>query len=107
MAVAPAKKAAAGQEQVQDTQPDQQPAVKQPVVKPTTPKTSEKDLALIERKVFSRLRLARPDLNLSNFRPSPMAGVYKVDINGELAFVSEDGGFLIAGEMYQATRVIW
>lgn len=62
---------------------------------------SKERLLELEQAVFARLRQARPDLSLSNFRTSPLPNIYKVDINGELAFVSGDGGFLIAGEMYQ------
>jgi thiol:disulfide interchange protein DsbC len=51
--------------------------------------------------IYARLRAARPDLRSSNLRLSPMEGVYKIDLNDQLAFVSEDGSFLIAGEMYQ------
>lgn len=51
--------------------------------------------------IITRLKQARPDLNVANVRNSPMPGVYKVDLNGQMAFVSADGGFLIAGEMYQ------
>lgn len=53
--------------------------------------------------IEQRLGLARPDISVDNIRPSPIAGIYKVDLNGDLAFVSEDGQFLIAGEMYQAS----
>ena len=57
--------------------------------------------AHIAEKVYQRLKEARSDLSLTNLRPSPLLGLYKIDINGQLAFVSEDGGFLIAGEMYK------
>ena len=52
--------------------------------------------------IFAKLRASRSDLQLTNLRPSPLPGLYKIDINGQLAFVSESGEFLIAGEMYQA-----
>lgn len=55
----------------------------------------------LAQKIFARLREARPDLNVSNLRESPMPNLYKIDLNGQLAFVSGDGSFLIAGEMYQ------
>jgi thiol:disulfide interchange protein DsbC len=53
--------------------------------------------------IFAKLRESRSDLQLTNLRPSPLPGLYKIDINGQLAFVSESGEFLIAGEMYQAS----
>jgi thiol:disulfide interchange protein DsbC len=55
----------------------------------------------IEEKIYARLHDARPDLEVSDLRPSPMPNFYKIDLNGQLAFVSADGEFLIAGEMYQ------
>jgi thiol:disulfide interchange protein DsbC len=55
----------------------------------------------VEQDILGRLKKARPELTFSDLAPSPMAGVYKIKINGQLAFVSRDGGYLIAGEMYQ------
>jgi len=57
--------------------------------------------AVIVNNILARLREARSDIEISNLRRSPLSGIYKVDLNGQLAFVSEDGGFLISGEMYQ------
>ncbi|ODS23998.1 hypothetical protein AB835_06130 [Candidatus Endobugula sertula] len=55
----------------------------------------------IQTSIFARLKQARPDLEPSNLRYSPMEGLYKMKLDGRVVFVSEDGGFLIAGEMYQ------
>jgi thiol:disulfide interchange protein DsbC len=55
----------------------------------------------IEANIITRLRESRSDIEVSNVRRSPLEGIYKVDLNGQLAFVSEDGGFLISGEMYK------
>ncbi len=55
----------------------------------------------VKNTIYARLNEARPDINLSNLRPSPMPNLYKIDLNGQLAFVSEDGSFLISGEMYR------
>ncbi|MGS2718762.1 DsbC family protein [Eionea flava] len=55
----------------------------------------------IANTIIRRLQEARSDIEISNLRRSPLEGIYKVDLNGQLAFVSEDGGFLISGEMYQ------
>ena len=57
--------------------------------------------AAIADNIVSRLRESRSDIEVSNLRRSPVEGIYKVDLNGQLAFVSENGGFLISGEMYQ------
>jgi len=55
----------------------------------------------VQEAISAKLYNARPDLEVSNFRPSPMGGLYKINLNGQLAFVSDDGDFLIAGEMYK------
>lgn len=55
----------------------------------------------VEQRILARLKQARPELNFTDLSPSPMKGVYEIKINGQLAFVSEDGGHLIAGEMYE------
>ncbi len=55
----------------------------------------------IKARIYARLAQARPDLDPSNLRPSDMPTLYKIDLNGQLAFVSKDGEFLIAGEMYR------
>jgi thiol:disulfide interchange protein DsbC len=57
--------------------------------------------AAIADNIISRLREARSDIEISNLRRSPLEGIYKINLNGQLAFVSEDGSFLISGEMYQ------
>ncbi|MFT6101570.1 MAG: thiol:disulfide interchange protein DsbC [Granulosicoccus sp.] len=55
----------------------------------------------VAENIVSRLREARSDIVISNLRRSPLEGIYKVNLNGQLVFISEDGGFLISGEMYQ------
>jgi len=55
----------------------------------------------VKNRIYARLSEARPDLEASNLRPSDMPNLYKIDLNGQLAFVSKDGEFLIAGEMYR------
>jgi len=54
----------------------------------------------VEAQIIERLKKARPQLTFSELSLSPMAGVYQIKINGQLAFVSKDGSHLIAGEMY-------
>src|SRR5688572_17292875 len=41
-----------------------------------------------------------PDMGVDAVRPSPMKGVYEVIMGGDTAYVSADGKFLIAGDMY-------
>ncbi len=41
-----------------------------------------------------------PDVTVNDVRPTPMPGVYEVAMGAELAYVSADGRFLIAGDMY-------
>jgi thiol:disulfide interchange protein DsbC len=42
-----------------------------------------------------------PDIEVDSVRPSPMKGVYEVVMGAETAYVSADGKFLIAGDMYE------
>lgn len=63
--------------------------------------TSADAIKSAETKIINRLRATRSDLNFSDFKESPVAGLYQLKINGQVAYVSVDGEFLIAGEMYQ------
>jgi len=42
-----------------------------------------------------------PDINVDAVRASPMKGIYEVVMGGDTAYVSADGKFLIAGDMYE------
>ena len=42
-----------------------------------------------------------PDINVEVVRPSPMKGIYEVVMGADTAYVSADGKFLIAGDMYE------
>jgi len=42
-----------------------------------------------------------PDMKVDEVRASPMAGIYEVQLGGEVAYISGDGRFLIAGDMYE------
>ncbi|MGH1440147.1 MAG: DsbC family protein [Cellvibrionaceae bacterium] len=78
----------------------------QPLVKTATDNSNNQASsggvpADIEKQIIERLKKARPELTFSDLSFSPMDGVYQIKINGQLAFVSGDGGYLIAGEMYE------
>jgi thiol:disulfide interchange protein DsbC len=51
-------------------------------------------------KVIEKLKQARPELNYTDIKKSPISGLYKIKINGQVAFVSTDGSYLIAGDMF-------
>ena len=42
-----------------------------------------------------------PDITVDAVRASPMKGIYEVVMGGDTAYVSADGKFLIAGDMYE------
>lgn len=42
-----------------------------------------------------------PDVDVQSVRPSPMKGIYEVTLGSDTAYVSADGRFLIAGDMYE------
>lgn len=51
--------------------------------------------------VLERLRAARPDLEYGAIKPSPVTGLYQVQVaDGPLLYVSEDGAFALAGKLY-------
>jgi len=42
-----------------------------------------------------------PEVQVDSVRPSPMKGIYEVTMGADVAYVSTDGKFLIAGDMYE------
>ena len=42
-----------------------------------------------------------PDMKIDDVRPSPMQGVYEVSMGGDVTYISADGRYLIAGDMYE------
>jgi thiol:disulfide interchange protein DsbC len=42
-----------------------------------------------------------PDMPVDDVRPTPMKDVYEVTMGSDLAYVSGDGAYLIAGDMYE------
>ncbi|MEO0444109.1 MAG: DsbC family protein [Pseudomonadota bacterium] len=54
--------------------------------------------------VIRRLKQARPELDFTDLAPSPLSGLYKIKVNGQVAFVSPDGRYMIAGEMYEVRQ---
>lgn len=55
----------------------------------------------IKETIILRLKRARPDLKFSDIEASPLSGVYEVKVNGQVAFVGENGDYLISGEMFK------
>lgn len=53
-----------------------------------------------QAKIVDKLKQARPELNYTDIKKSPISGLYKIKINGQVAFVSADGSYLIAGDMF-------
>jgi thiol:disulfide interchange protein DsbC len=41
-----------------------------------------------------------PDMTVDDVRPTPMSGIYEVAMGAETAYVSADGAYLIAGDLY-------
>lgn len=42
-----------------------------------------------------------PDVTVNDVRPTPMKGIYEVAMGADLAYVSADGSYLIAGDLYE------
>jgi thiol:disulfide interchange protein DsbC len=58
---------------------------------------SQKSAAAIRAVIAKKF----PDMTIDEIRPSPMKEVYEVVMAGDIAYVSADGRFLIAGDMYE------
>jgi thiol:disulfide interchange protein DsbC len=52
-----------------------------------------------EQAVRERLQKAFPGNPVTDVRKSPMKGIYEVSIGGEVAYVSEDGKYLLHGDL--------
>lgn len=50
-----------------------------------------------------RAMLARkfPDMTINSVRPTPLQGIYEVVLGADVAYISADGRYLIAGELYE------
>lgn len=42
-----------------------------------------------------------PDMKIDDVRPSPMKDIYEVVMGGDVTYISADGRYLIAGDMYE------
>lgn len=42
-----------------------------------------------------------PGVSAQNIKPSPVNGVYEVDVGGDVSYVSADGRYIIAGDLYE------
>ena len=64
----------------------------EPAPKDSDPKASD-PRALIAKKF--------PEVKLEDIKPSPVPGVYQVPVGADTAYVSADGRYLIAGDLYE------
>ncbi|GLS26736.1 DsbC family protein [Marinibactrum halimedae] len=56
----------------------------------------------VTKTITDKLGKARPELKVSDISSSPIDGLYKVSVDGgPILFVSEDGEYMIASDMYQ------
>ncbi len=55
----------------------------------------------VEETIISKLQQARPDMKLGAVRPSPIAGLYQVQVvGGPVLYVTPEGDKFIAGEVF-------
>jgi len=64
----------------------------EPAAKDSDPKASD-PRAVIAKKF--------PDVKLEDIQPSPVPGIYQVPVGADTAYVSADGRYLIAGDLYE------
>jgi len=56
----------------------------------------------IEQSIIDKLQQAVPQIPMVGIQQSPLAGLYEVTLgNGERVFVSEDGNYFVAGDLFQ------
>lgn len=59
----------------------------------------------VDQKASTAIRAAIakkfPDMKVDDVRATPMTGIYEVAMGSDLAYVSADGRFLIAGDLYE------
>jgi thiol:disulfide interchange protein DsbC len=56
----------------------------------------------IEQSIIDKLQQAVPQIPMVGIQQSPLAGLYEVALgNGERVFVSEDGNYFVAGDLFQ------
>lgn len=57
-----------------------------------------------ETLIRNNLKKVLPKVSLTNIKPSPLAGIYSVELDGsELIHVSKDGRFIFTGVMHEIT----
>jgi thiol:disulfide interchange protein DsbC len=65
----------------------------EPAAKPSDAKASSDPRAVIAKKF--------PEVKLEDVQPSPMPGIYQVPLGADTAYVSADGRYIIAGDLFE------
>lgn len=55
----------------------------------------------IAKQIKTRLQAGNPDATYGEVRESPISGLYEVPVAGTSLFVTEDGSYFVAGDLYQ------
>jgi thiol:disulfide interchange protein DsbC len=57
------------------------------------------------QQILNRLKEARPDLHYGKVKPSPIAGLYEVEVkNGPILYVTEKGDYFLAGDLFAVEK---
>ncbi len=54
----------------------------------------------LERQLTQRLKKILPDSRVTAVRPSPIAGLYEVQLGPDVLYMSEDGRYVFRGDLY-------
>ena len=52
-------------------------------------------------KAVARLKALRPEITIENVLPTPIPGIYALEVSGGVFHVTEDGNYLIQGKLFQ------
>lgn len=53
----------------------------------------------VEERITERLQAISPELVPEHVEPSPLPGIYQIVVQGQVAYISEDGRYLIRGDV--------
>ena len=57
----------------------------------------------LQKRLTARIRTVLPDAKVTSIKPAPVAGLYEVLIGPSLLYMTEDGKFIVKGDIFDVT----